>query len=167
MRAGSLGTALRYARAIATNQLARYAPALYVRATRQTGRGAPETETAEEVARYFIECVHDYFSVLGVDRSAGGAFLAGKTVLEYGPGDLPGVALMFVAMTGEKAYCLKHFPMLAVTPKNGRIIQCLIDALPPATADRSRPFQHLSEDDFTCLEFWLVFEKNPRSDVLH
>ena len=39
--------ALRVVRAIATNQLARFVPSAYVRATRRTGRGTPESETAD------------------------------------------------------------------------------------------------------------------------
>jgi hypothetical protein len=116
---------LRYARAIMTNQFARYAPSLYVRATRQTGRGARDQETADDVARYFSQCVDDYFSVLGLDRPSGSKFLSGKVVLEYGPGDLPGVALLLVALGAQKVYCVDRFPMFTLTDKNIGVINAL------------------------------------------
>lgn len=117
---------LRIARAVATNQLARFAPSLYVRVTRQTGRGARESETPAEIVTYFRRCVRDYFSILGIPETDVHSFLKGKTVLEYGPGDLPGVALLLVELGAEKVYCVDRFPMLAVSDKNAEVINRLI-----------------------------------------
>jgi hypothetical protein len=132
---------LRIARAIATNQLARFFPSLYVRATRQTGRGARESETPDEIAAYFRRCVDDYFAVLGIAPADVPAFLRGKTVLEYGPGDFPGVAVLLVAMGAEKVYCADRFPLITVTDKNVRVLDRLLAGLAePARVRISRSF---------------------------
>jgi hypothetical protein len=127
---------LRYARAMMTNQVARYAPSLYVRLTRQTGRGAREIETAAQIADYFSRCVADYFAVLGMDPERGAHFLSGKTVLEYGPGDLPGVAMLLVAHGARKVYCIDRFPMFAPTRKNFDVVEQLASSLAPAARAR-------------------------------
>ena len=61
-------TLRRIVKASITNQIARYAPALYVRLTGQTGRGAEE-ESVDDVGDYFHDCVDDYFEKLGVDQA--------------------------------------------------------------------------------------------------
>lgn len=129
-QAGRLGYALRCARAIATNQLARCAPALYVRATGQTGRGAADTETAEDIAAYFLRCVDDYLEMLSVDARDARAFLHGKSLLEYGPGDLPGVAMLLVAHGAARVTCVDRFPMFVLSGKNLDVIGHLLKALP-------------------------------------
>jgi len=47
-------------KAIASNQIARFAPGLYVRLTGQTGRGGSSTETAIDIAQHFRQCLIDY-----------------------------------------------------------------------------------------------------------
>jgi len=122
----------RVARAIATNQVARFAPGWYVRATRQTGRGAREQETPQAIADYFRRCVDDYLATLGVPPADAAAFLAGKTLLEYGPGDLPGVAVLLAARGARKIYCVDRFPMVALSAKNVAVLEHLLAGAAPA-----------------------------------
>lgn len=118
----------RAARAILTDQLARWAPRFYVRLTGQTGRGA-EGDSAREVADYFKRCFAEYFGVLQVWPENISTFLSGKQVLEYGPGDVPGVALLMVAHGAESVTCVDRFPLLTLTPKNTEIMELLLDSL--------------------------------------
>jgi len=120
---------IRLARAMATNQIARHAPSLYVRLTRQTGRGAASAETPSGIAGYFVRCVDDYLSMLGVARDNAAAYLAGKTTLEYGPGDLPGVAVLLVALGAQKVYCVDRFPLYALSAKNVGVLRALRGSL--------------------------------------
>jgi SAM-dependent methyltransferase len=119
----------RILRAVATNQLARYAPGLYVRATRQTGRGARYTETVEDIAAYFRRCVDDYEAMIASTGLAPTQLLADCMLLEYGPGDLPGVALLLLAAGARKVYCIDRFPMVALSDKNVAAIEALRLAL--------------------------------------
>lgn len=121
---------LRIARATATNQLARFAPAAYVRLTGQTGRGAEE-ESASDIAGYFRSSFDAYFERLGVRADAVAPFLAGRTLLEYGPGDVPGVAALMLAGGASKVYCVDRFPLVRLQGKNARVLTDLLDALEP------------------------------------
>ena len=58
----------RIAKASITNQIARYAPALYVRLTGQTGRGAEEG-SVDDVGNYFHDCVDNYFALASVKHN--------------------------------------------------------------------------------------------------
>ena len=120
--------AKRVMRAALTNQLARFAPKLYVRLTGQTGRGSAE-ESAEEIAAYFRKCFDEYFRVLKVNPEDIPAYLSGKQVLEYGPGDVPGVALLMIAHGAERVTCVDRFPLVALSPKNIEVLQCLLREL--------------------------------------
>lgn len=133
MRRSSLGTEpmpelMRVARAVATNQLARFAPAAYVRLTGQTGRGA-EDESVGDIAGYFRRSFAAYFDKLGISPDAVASYLAGKTLLEYGPGDLPGVAALMVAHGALKVYCVDRFPLVRLNGKNARVVADLASAL--------------------------------------
>lgn len=127
---------LRIARAVATNQLARFAPGAYVRLTGQTGRGAAAEEGASDIARYFRDCVSDYFAKLGVEQSGVERFLAGKVLMEYGPGDLPGVAALMVSGGAEKVYCVDRFPLVNLSDKNSQVMGDLIAATAGAARER-------------------------------
>jgi SAM-dependent methyltransferase len=127
---------LRVVRAVATNQLARFAPAAYVRLTGQTGRGDAEGESAADIAAYFRQCADAYFDKLGVPRQEAGGFLRGKVLLEYGPGDLPGVATLMVARGAEKVYCVDRFPLVKLSPKNVQALQALIEGCGGVERDR-------------------------------
>ena len=134
---------VRVARAIVTNQMARFAPALYVRATGQTGRTGRNRETVDDIAQYFRRCVDDYRAVVEGDEDAGTPFVADKVVLEYGPGDLPGVALLFLAIGARKVYCIDRFPMVVLSEKNVAVIEALEASLP--TAQRIRLAESFNE----------------------
>ena len=120
--------AKRAARAIVTDQLARWAPKLYVRLTGQTGRGAGKDST-REAADYFRRCFEDYFEILQIAPENIPTYLAGKRVLEYGPGDIPGVALLMVAHGAESVVCVDRFPLLALSPKNIEVLRHLLEGL--------------------------------------
>ena len=137
--------AVRVGRAILTNQVARWSPAAYIRLTGQTGRGDASVETPENVAAYFRRCVDDYFDVLEVPAAERGSYLRGKVVLEYGPGDLPGVAALLVGRGAQKVYCVDRFPMVSVSDKNARVLKQLIDG--SAEPERSRLLSCLANAD--------------------
>ena len=117
---------IRVVRAAATNQLARLSPSLYVRLTGQTGRGSG-TETSKDIASYFLASLDDYFVQLKIEPANISSFLAGKTLMEYGPGDLPAVAVLMVAMGAEKVYCVDRFPLVNLSSRNLGVLQKLID----------------------------------------
>ena len=128
--------AVRIARAVVTNQVARWSPATYLRLTGQTGRGAAAEETPGDIADYFRRCVHDYLERLDIRLADAEAFLRGKVVLEYGPGDLPGVAVLMVAFGAEKVYCVDRFPMVNISEKNAGVLRRLLDGLSGARRSR-------------------------------
>lgn len=115
-------------RAIVTDQLARWIPSLYVKLTGQTGRGAQD-DSPHEAAQYFRNCFKDYFDILQVEHENISAFLSGKHVLEYGPGDVPGVGLLMVAHGAESVICIDRFPLFALSPKNVKIMELLLESL--------------------------------------
>ena len=116
-------------KAIASNQIARFAPGLYVKLTGQTGRGDSATETAADIAQYFSQCVVDYLDTLGIPQNEKANFLQDKVVLEYGPGDIPGVALLLVAHGARKVYCVDRFPLVSIASKNLGVIHQLAGML--------------------------------------
>ncbi|MHB1360712.1 MAG: methyltransferase domain-containing protein [Rhodocyclaceae bacterium] len=116
-------------KAIASNQIARFAPGLYVKMTGQTGRGDSATETSADIAQYFRQCVTDYLDTLGIPPSGRADFLQDKVVLEYGPGDIPGVALLLVAYGARKVYCVDRFPLVSIASKNLDVIHQLANTL--------------------------------------
>lgn len=116
-------------KAVATNLIARYSPEIYVKLTRQTGRGDRETETPEDIAKYFQQCVADYFSLLNIPLADQSAFLQDKTILEYGPGDLPGVAMLLVAKGAQKVYCVDRFPLVCLDEKSVAVIEHMAEHL--------------------------------------
>jgi SAM-dependent methyltransferase len=154
-----MGDTVRVARAIATNQLARFAPGAYVRLTGQTGRGAAAEESPGDIAGYFRACTDAYFAKLGVAKSDTASFLANKTLMEYGPGDLPGVAALMVARGAEKVYCIDRFPLVNLSEKNARVLgqlvasctgvererllSCLLDAANPGAGFDPRRIQYV------------------------
>lgn len=116
----------RVVHAVLSNQLARAAPRVYLRLTRQTGRGAAAEEAPDDICAYFIDCAQAYFDRLGIADDRAGDFLRGKTLMEYGPGDLPGVALLMVARGAEKVYCVDRFPLVNLSAKNCSVVRDLI-----------------------------------------
>jgi len=53
-------------------------------------------------------------------------FLVGKKILEYGPGDMPAVALLYYAMGAEKVYCVDRFPLIYFSEFNAAVLNELI-----------------------------------------
>jgi len=128
--------AIRAVRAIATNQLARVMPKAYVRMVGETGRGL-EVSPPAETARYFLQCVHDYLEVLGKSASEVASFWNAKRVIEYGPGDIPGVALLLVGYGAKSVLCVDRFPLVRFDDHQQRVIE-EIAALLPDDAARAR-----------------------------
>jgi SAM-dependent methyltransferase len=125
-----LANATRAARAIATNQLARFFPSVYFKATRDTGRG-PGLESPSTVAAYFWRCFDDYLERLSLTRADARSWLSGKRIVEYGPGDLPGVALLFVAHGAKYVKCVDRFPLLSLSEFNTEVLDILMAGLAP------------------------------------
>jgi SAM-dependent methyltransferase len=125
--------ALRLAKASASNLLARFAPAAYVRLTQQTGRGSGEDDAAD-IARYFQRSFDDYRHWL---VRGGKTAVEGLKVLEYGPGDILGTALLFHAHGAAEVECVDRFPLQQVSPFNAAVYRALIDSLSGAQRQRA------------------------------
>jgi SAM-dependent methyltransferase len=136
MTAGLAQNVKRVTKAVVTNQLARFAPKFYMRLTGETGRGLGE-ESSGQAASYFRSCFDEYFAKLGVASGDIAAFLAGKRVLEYGPGDLPGVALLMVAHGAETVVCVDRFPLVQLSQKNLAVLADLLSGLTPEQRQRA------------------------------
>jgi SAM-dependent methyltransferase len=136
IKRNSFSSLRRVVQATLTNQIARYAPALYVQLTGQTGRGAEEVHL-DRVGDYFQKCFDEYFEQLGVAESGRDDFLRGKRVLEYGPGDMPGVAILMVAHEASQVVCVDRFPMVRMSPKNIQILKIMLERLPQPRRDRA------------------------------
>lgn len=124
-----VGTVRRISHAVITNQIARFVPGLYVRLTGQTGRGGDEIRL-DEVGDYFQQCLGDYLGRLGESIGAEGDYFRDKRVLEYGPGDLPGVAMLLTANGARQVVCVDRFPMVNLSPKNIQIARIMMERLP-------------------------------------
>ncbi len=135
-RGFAITDSVRVARAVLTNQLARCAPAAYLRLTGQTGRGAADAESSGDIAQYFRDSVDDYFEKLGIAPTLIADFLSGKTLMEYGPGDLPGVAALMVARGAQKVYCVDRFALVNLSEKNARVMRQLLDGCRGDERDR-------------------------------
>lgn len=123
-------------KAVLSNQLARFAPGTYMRLTGETGRGKEETKP-DEVTGYFFDCFDDYFVRLGVAPASIDAYLAGKRVLEYGPGDVLGVALLFYAHGAAAVDCVDRFALEQLTEANVAIYRNILARLDGAHRERA------------------------------
>ena len=117
-----------FVKALLSNQLAKYAPSLYVKVTRHTGRGAEDGD-ASSTAAYFARCVDDYRQELGLTEHGFKEFLRGKTVLEYGPGDVLGVALLLYGYGAERVHCVDRFEVLEASERNFEIYAHVLSLL--------------------------------------
>ncbi|MBT9566858.1 MAG: class I SAM-dependent methyltransferase [Thiobacillus sp.] len=131
-----IDTVRRVVQASLTNQIARYAPSTYVQLTGQTGRGAGEVRL-DEVSDYFETCLDDYFAQLSVGKTHRTAFLRGKRILEYGPGDVPGVAILMVANGADQVVCVDRFPLVRMSAKNIEIVKILLTRLSQPLRERA------------------------------
>lgn len=140
-----IGLLRRIVQASITNQVARYAPGFYVRLTGQTGRGA-EDEGIGEVGDYFQTCFDDYFEKLGIEQHARANFLRGKRILEYGPGDVPGVAMLMIAHGADQVVCVDRFQLVRMSAKNIQIVKNMLENLPPPLRQRAEScFKHVGD----------------------
>ncbi len=89
------------------------------------------THSVDEGAEYVTRVFQDYLSVSGL-RADG---LAGQRILEIGPGDNLGVALLFAAHGAAEVTCLDRFAPARDETKNRAIYQAVLAGLPP---DRRR-----------------------------
>ena len=119
-----------------SNLLARHLPALYWKAKQDTGRGEGN-EDVLGVAQYFVTCLNDYREQLGLSEEEFAEDLKGKAVLEYGPGDVLGVALLMYAHGAESVDCIDRFPLEKTTPKNCLIYRAIMDTLDPKARQRA------------------------------
>jgi hypothetical protein len=122
---------------VLTNQLARHAPQAYVHLTGQTGRGS-EPQSPEEIANYFLDCFDDYRARLDKVGLSLEDVIRGNEVLEYGPGDVPGVALLMYAHGAAAVSCADRFRLVNPSEKNCRVLGCLVEGLAPAARQRAR-----------------------------
>ncbi|MDB4969217.1 MAG: Methyltransferase type 12 [Myxococcales bacterium] len=113
---------LLFMRASLTNLLALFP--FYLRLGNRSGRGRAN-ERPEDAAAYFLRCVSDYFAELAVDAS----FVRGKRVLEYGPGDTLGVALLLYAHGAETVHSVDHFPVHRITSQSAAIYRAILESL--------------------------------------
>lgn len=119
-----------------TDQIAHFAPRLYIKLTGQTGRGASQ-ESAQQIADYFRKCFDEYFQILGVEPDQVGRHLAGKRILEYGPGDMPGVALLMIAHGADSVVCVDRFPMVSISAMNTEVLAHLLAGLDGEAKERA------------------------------
>lgn len=127
---------VRIGRAVLTNVIAGVAPNAYLSLTGQTGRGSAAKESPQDIASYFERCLADYVARLPAEL--GERRFDGRTIVEYGPGDFPGVALLLLAHGAAKVWCVDRFPMIALSPKNLEVLQCMLSRLGAVEAERMR-----------------------------
>ncbi len=128
--------AVRLVRASATNQIARAFPSFYFRAVHDTGRG-PADETEEALADYAFQCFADYAKHASLSQESSDPLFQARRILEYGPGDFPGAAILMVAHGAQSVICVDRFPLLAMTDFNVRALECLLSRLSPLLRDRA------------------------------
>ena len=119
-----------------TNQIAAVAPSIYARLSGQTGRG--KVVQPRLIADYFIRCLDDYRIQLGMTSIQFGAYLEGKTVLEYGPGDILGTALLIYAHGASAVHCVDRFSIHRMTKVNVQTYHELINSLKDEQLERAR-----------------------------
>jgi SAM-dependent methyltransferase len=127
--------AVRYWRARATNLLAAAAPGLYVRMTGETGRGRAEASVAETAA-YFARCAVEQDERLRVAENPE-AFFEGKFVVEYGPGDCPGLALEMIGRGAATVACVDRFPLSRAAPFAVAVLSEQLRRMTPERRDRA------------------------------
>jgi len=125
-----------FVKAFATNQLAKFTPELYVNLTHQTGRGEEDGDPLH-VSDYFIRCFHEYREQLGHNKEEFTKYLSGKLVLEYGPGDILGVALLMYAHGAERIDCVDKFPLSKLSKKNINVYEHILNSLDSDKRERA------------------------------
>jgi len=123
-------------KAFLSNQIARLTPKLYVNLTQQTGRGSEDTSVSD-IASYFIKCFDDYRDQLNFNNEEFCEYLKNKVVLEYGPGDILGVAFLLYAYGAERVTCVDRFPLSKMTEKNIKVYKLLQNSLDSEVCKRA------------------------------
>jgi SAM-dependent methyltransferase len=132
-----LKDAVTIARASITNQIARVAPKTYFRAIHETGRG-PTGGSEVELAAYSKKCFEAYVDRLRRGDASESWIRDDFNVLELGPGDFPGVAVLFVAHGAKQVTCVDRFPLLSMSAFNQRALAHLIGELGNSEARRAK-----------------------------
>ena len=132
-----------FCKAFSSNQLARFAPKLYVNLTHQTGRGSGE-ESVSQVVDYYFECFNDYCKYIGIKDESIESYFNEKVILEYGPGDILGVALLFIAHGAKTVHCVDRFPLTKMSKKNIDIYNHILSRL--GDKDRERAQRAFKEE---------------------
>lgn len=117
-----------FCKAFLTNQVAKFTPKLYIKYRQVTGRDERE-EDGLQVAKYFIECFCDYQKHLGLNNEDIKSYLRDKVILEYGPGDILGVALLLYAYGARMVHCADRFPLSKLSDKNIDVYTHLLNSL--------------------------------------
>lgn len=107
--------------------MARAAPAAYMRWTGETGRGR-DPESPAAAAEYFLRTADDLAREFAARR--GGRGFEGISVLEYGPGDTPALALLCLARGAARVVCVDRFPLARSGPRRTAILRALLERLP-------------------------------------
>lgn len=151
-------------KAILSNQIARFAPKLYVKLTDQTGRGSGD-EDAQQIAKYFLTCFDDYRHQFDLSNDDLPSFLNNKCILEYGPGDVLGVALLFYAHGAKSVHCVDRFPLSNLSAKNICVYQLLLEALKGPERIRAEGAFNVSGDPASGLNAGVISYKVTKSGL--
>jgi len=111
-----------------TNQVARFMPKTYFNLVKETGRG-PDQGTEKSLSDYCYRCFDDYLTKLGSDRVRASDVLDGRNVVELGPGDFPGVAVLLIAFGARKVVCVDRFPLMKLSDFNIQALRVLLAEL--------------------------------------
>jgi hypothetical protein len=133
----ALAHPLRISRGVATNLLARVSPGAYARVSGDTGRGNDAGKTPADIATYFRYSFDQFFVELGIKESEVASFLNGKRVVEYGPGDVPAVAVLMIAHGAAQVTCTDRFPLSRFSPLSIEILGALIHSLTGEQRERA------------------------------
>lgn len=118
---------------------------MYLRVTGQTGRGE-EGSSPPEIADYFLRCFEDYRAKLSVVGLSLDDLIRNQSLLEYGPGDLPGVALLMYAHGAKSVTCADRFAMVNLSATNLAVLDLLLSRLPAAERARAAGAFRISGD---------------------
>lgn len=94
-----------------TNLAALITPKLYMRVTKETGRGG-DCATDTELESYTFKVVEDYLKMLNMAKVSCNNFFKNKVIVEYGPGDFLGVPLILFMLGAKRIYCIDRFPLI-------------------------------------------------------
>ena len=94
-----------------TNIVAMCAPKTYVQLVDKTGRGGKQ-DSGKELLEYCLKVFNDYQRMLLTANNNQTYSFKDKTIIEYGPGDFLGVALLFLCKGAKQVYCIDRFPLI-------------------------------------------------------